>query len=520
MTLTLEQASNMFDRAVSEREIMDGVYQDIYRYSMPYRNTMYGNPIDDFSKEIYDSTAVDSTESFANFLHHSMTPPEYRWFEYAAGSDVAPMMRERVQTLLDAVTERFFTLLWSTNFDTEINQSYRDVAAGMGAFAIRDYGKFGSDEAPATFVATPPFDIYVLDGREGDLSRVFRRFRVEPDRIKTIWPDAKMEEIDLEKLKNNKGNKGKQEKIEVVECCYYDYDTKKYHYKVFLKQGAKSFIVDDEMIYSSWIVFRWSVVTGEVSGRGPLHNALADIKTANKVVELILQNASISLSGIYTAVDDGVLNPNNIELVPGTIIPVAYNGGNFGKSLDLLERAGDFDVSQLVLKDLRQSIRRKLLDDDLAPLDDAVRSQHEVALRQQQAAKRAGPNVGRIRTEMIYKTVKELTVMWQNKGLLPPFQIDGKSITLRFTSPLAKQQNNEDLGELDSYIARMNALQPGFAPLTVKPEEYAHFVAEKTGVPMRLINSKDDLIKAQQIMGQKIAEGGPEGQEIVKGFTQ
>lgn len=514
MTISVQEATRLFDTAVTERETLDGVYQDIYKYAIPYRDTMYGNTKTDYTVTLFDSTAVDSTESFANFLHNSMTPPEYRWFEYSAGTEIPPMMKERVQTLLDAVTERFFSLLWSTNFDTEINQSYRDLAAGMGAFAIRDYGKFGSDESPATFVATPPFDIYVLEGREGDLSKVFRRFLVEEDRIKTIWPDAV---YDVPNVGENRG--AKQKKIEVVEMCSYDYDRKKYMYKVFLAKGGDSFIVSDEMDYSSWIVFRWSVVTGEVSGRGPLHNALADIKTANKVVELILQNASISLSGIYTAVDDGVLNPNNIELVPGTIIPVASNGGNMGRSLDLLPRAGDFDVSQLVLKDLRQSIRRKLLDDDLAPLDDAVRSQHEVALRQQQASTRAGPNVGRVRTEMIFKTVKELTTMWQAKGLLPPFQIDGKNITLRFTSPLAKQQSNEDLLELDSYINRMNVLQPGMAPVVIKPEEYAHYVGEKTGIPMKLINGKDQLIQAQQIMGQKIAEGGQEGQEIIKGFT-
>ena len=51
--------------------------------------------------------------------------------------------------------------------------------------------------------------------------------------------------------------------------------------------------------------------------------ALPDIRTANKVVELILKNASIAVTGIWQAEDDGVLNPANIKLVPGTIIPKA-----------------------------------------------------------------------------------------------------------------------------------------------------------------------------------------------------
>ena len=77
--------------------------------------------------------------------------------------------------------------------------------------------------------------------------------------------------------------------------------------------------------------------------------ALPDIKTANKVVELILKNATIAVTGIWQAEDDGVLNPSNIRLTPGAIIPKAVGS----KGLSPLQTAGDFDVSELVLSDLR-----------------------------------------------------------------------------------------------------------------------------------------------------------------------
>lgn len=200
---------------------------------------------------------------------------------------------------------------------------------------------------------------------------------------------------------------------------------------------------------------------------------------------------------------------------------MASNGSqNMGRSLDVLPRNGEFDVSQIVLNDLRQSIRRKLFDDDLAPLDDAVRSSREVAIRQQMASRAAGPSFGRLRVELAYNLVKQCTIMWQSKGLLPPFEIDGKMITLRFTSPLAKQQNQEDLQNTDAFIARMNALQPGLAAIAVKPEEYVHYVGEKTGVAYKLLNGRDQLRQVQQQMGQAIAQGSPAGEAIVKGFTQ
>ena len=72
-----------------------------------------------------------------------------------------------------------------------------------------------------------------------------------------------------------------------------------------------------------FIVYRWSKCAGEVYGRGPLQLALPAIKTANLVIELILENAQMAISGMYQVEDDGVINVDNIQLIPGTIIPKA-----------------------------------------------------------------------------------------------------------------------------------------------------------------------------------------------------
>jgi len=49
---------------------------------------------------------------------------------------------------------------------------------------------------------------------------------------------------------------------------------------------------------SPFINFRWLKAAGETYGRSPVMKSLPDIKTANKVVELILKNASIAVTGI------------------------------------------------------------------------------------------------------------------------------------------------------------------------------------------------------------------------------
>ena len=94
------------------------------------------------------------------------------------------------------------------------------------------------------------------------------------------------------------------------------------HYAICLT--TKSVLMQREMSgvgSNPFICFRWSKCAGEVYGRGPLFNALSSIKTTNLTVEMILENAQMAISGIYQMEDDGVINPDTINLVPGTIIP-------------------------------------------------------------------------------------------------------------------------------------------------------------------------------------------------------
>ena len=58
---------------------------------------------------------------------------------------------------------------------------------------------------------------------------------------------------------------------------------------------------------------------------------------------MILENAQMAISGIYQAEDDGVMNLDTINLVPGTVIPKAM--GSAG--LQPIQSAGRFDVAQV-----------------------------------------------------------------------------------------------------------------------------------------------------------------------------
>jgi hypothetical protein len=169
--------------------------------------------------------------------------------------------------------------------------------------------------------------------------------------------------------------------------------------------------------------------------------ALPDMRTANKVVELTLKNASIAVAGIWQAEDDGVLKPANIRLTPGAIIPKAV--GSAG--LTPLAAPGKFDVSQLVLDDLRARIRHALLADRLGPVQGARMTATEVLERSAEMARLLGAAYGRLQTELLTPLVLRAAAILVRRGLIPRMHMpDGHRVAIAYRSPLAQVQARGD----------------------------------------------------------------------------
>jgi len=151
--------------------------------------------------------------------------------------------------------------------------------------------------------------------------------------------------------------------------------------QVFIWEDAHGLpCTDNENI----IGVRWLKAPGEVYGRSPVMKALPDIKTANKVAELILKNAPIAVTGN----DDGG--------VEGAIIPKAVDSAG----LTPLEAPGNFDLSQLILQDLRKNIRRALLVEKLGQPEDPRMTATEVLERSADMARLLGATYGRLQSEL------------------------------------------------------------------------------------------------------------------------
>jgi len=483
MRLTPEQILKRQTAAQAKKDEFQQLYQDAYEFALPQRQlygVWEGGAVGSKKMQrVFDSTAINSTQRFANRLQSVVFPPQRKWAKLEAGSDIPPERKQQAQAVLEVYQEKMFTMLNQSNFDIAMGEFLLDLAVGTACMMVQP----GDDVQPLNFIPVPLFLVSYEEGANGQVDNVYRRMRMKGESIQRQWPDAEISD-DLKRRIENKPT----DDIELLEATIYDYKRGDYCYHV-IDKVSKTEIVYRRRKMSPWVISRYMKVAGEIYGRGPLMTALPDIKTLNKVKELLLKNASLAVAGVYTAADDGVLNPNTVKIVPGAIIPVARNGGSQGPALLALPRSGDFNISQLVINDMTASIKRILLDESLPPDNMSARSATEIVERMKELAQNLGSAFGRLINEtMIPVTAKILEVM-DERGLIDmPLRVNGLEVKVTPVAPLAMAQNMEEVNSIMQYMQIAQSLGTD-GQLVIKTDILVDYLADKLGVPAAVRNT-------------------------------
>ena len=483
MRLTPEQILKRQVAAQTKKDEFQQLYQDAYEFALPQRQ-LYGvweggATGSKKMQRVFDSTAINSTQRFANRLQSVVFPPQRKWAKLEAGSDIPVERRQQAQAVLEVYQDKMFTMLNQSNFDIAMGEFLLDLAVGTACMMVQP----GDDVSPLNFIPVPLFLVSYEEGANGQVDNVYRRMRMKGESIQRQWPDANIS-ADMARRIEQKPT----DDVELLEATIYDHKRGDYCYHV-IDKTSKEELVYRRRKMSPWVISRYMKVAGEIYGRGPLMTALPDIKTLNKVKELLLKNASLAVAGVYTAADDGVLNPNTVKIVPGAIIPVARNGGTQGPALLALPRSGDFNISQLVINDLSASIKRILLDESLPPDNMSARSATEIVERMKELAQNLGSAFGRLINEtMIPVTAKILEVM-DERGLIDmPLRVNGLEVKVTPVAPLAMAQNMEEVNSIMQYMQISQSLGTD-GQLAIKTDVLVDYLADKLGVPAAVRNT-------------------------------
>lgn len=467
--------------------------------------------------DVYTSAPYIAMDKASNNIHSSYTPPQRKFTELTPGINVPKEMRTRALEDLQAINNTLFSYIFSSNFDMAISEFYKDLLIGTAALLIQ-----GTRETPLYFTCVPLDQLYFLEGANGVVDTVFRKYKIALRNIEATWDDAQIS-ADLKVQIKESPDK----EVTIIEgtipkkVTVFDPQTDKdvevngFGYYVTIEKQS-GYLVERELTYNPWVVARWSTLSGEIWGRGPAIVALNDAKTLNQFIKLHMQGLEITVHPVFTVVDDGIINVQNMRIQPGTTIPVSANDGVFGPSIKQLTSNRDMQASQIEMARLEQSINDQMYTEPLGRVTLPVKTATEISMRQQELSKRIGSAYGRLNHEFRNPFINAcLAVLDANQFInMNKYKVDGRIIDIESVSPLAQMQQQDEINNLFAAVEfAANLYGPQVAAAFYPPDKVLPYLSQELNLATEVTNTPEQVKDATA----KIAQAAMQQTEMTNG---
>lgn len=478
------------------RQPLEQGWAECFSYSFPERgHGLNGNvalPSDIQSKKvrILDDTAADSARILSSSIVSGTTPANSLWFGLDAGQE-----SDEENRWLDESARIMFDNIHGSNFDAAAFECMVDmVDAGWFVLYIDE-----AKEGGYHFEQWPLGQCYVSSSKQGGVvDTIYREVEMTVEQIVAEYGIDKVSAKIAEAYNNDKLDdkfsvvhaiyprqvhavNGRMAKNLPFASCHIEVDSK----QLLRESGYHEF---------PCAIPRWMLVPGSPYATGPMANALGSIRTINEVQAMELMNLDMAASGMYGALDDGVLNPRGIKIGPRKIIIM-----NDKDSFFPISPGGKFDVVFSEKAQLQAAIRKALLADQLQPQDGPAMTATEVHVRVQLIRQLLGPIYGRLQAEYLQPLVTRCFGIAYRAGVLgqAPESLQNRVFTVKYLGPLARAQRLEDVTAMDRFeTTLMSEAQADPTVLDLYDfEEAAKQRGKFLGVPQSLIRSDNDVAK-------------------------
>ncbi|SFT67096.1 Bacteriophage head to tail connecting protein [Pseudovibrio denitrificans] len=477
-------------KAQSEYDSHKPLRDDAFDYAIPYRRSANTGSTSKGASRVdkaFDQTAIVSNFRFAGKLWKDLIGDEP--FQIKAGDILPQKEKDELAGPLEGISKVSTGMMSNGEFDMAFVEMGLELGAGTGAMLILE----GNRKKPARFVCVPIDEVLLEAGAYGDITGIFwgRKWTVRA--IREMFPDGKFGKTlrDLEE-------KDPEKEVVLNQDCIYNSKTDRWDFIAWSPEDDETIIKTKSSRTCPWLTPRYFRVPGEVYGRGPINLAMPSIKTLNTAQRLTLQAAAISLLGIYTAVDDGVFNPDMASVEPGEFWKVARNGGVLGPSVQKFPEPR-LDLNNIVLNDLRMGVKTTMMDQALPPDSGAVRSATEILERMKRLAEDHVGAFGRLVKEIIVPLAERLIEIAYDKGMITDApDIDQILVKIQVSSPMATARAAEKMQKIIQWIEMCQALLAQDARKVVKMVEALLHIGSEMGVPESLKVNADERKKMEE----------------------
>lgn len=502
-----------YDAIKTLRDFLGDQYDEATGFAYPGRIGIMTNAD---QNECYDDTAVVAAQEFASRIQQGVTPNFTRFASHIAGLVIQDDEEKKVVNAeLQVVDEFIFELIHSSNFTTEVNECYLDLALGTMAMEVQE----ADETVPFTCEAIPLKELHFGLGPDGKPDPIVRERELTVRDLKVIAP---MATLPTEIREEESGKQCKHKVVVIHQRDWTEPAMHRYRCTWFLPNNSNKIIWQYETEGGGSkpvIVSRWSKSSGETWGRGPLLQCLPSMRVVNFAMKAVIDHADMALAGIWSVEDDGVFNLDTVTLEPGVVVPRAPGS----QPLQNVVPPSSFDIQQFLIAEHRTNIQKALFTQQLGRPDKTPMTKAEVDERMAELARAIGAPFGRLILEFVMPFVERVRYILKQRMLIQLPEVDGKEVKAIATSPLANGQRYEDVDRTVKYISTIGGLfGEQAAALVVDTTEASLYLGERFQVPERIIRSKQEqtrlsaeIAQASQVAQAGGEQGGEPGEQAI-----
>ena len=508
---TFDYIRKRLDKLEADRGTWESHWQEILDYVMPRKAeiTFLRSRGEKRTEVLFDSTAITANNLLAASLQGTLTSPSLPWFSLKLRDDDANKIRD-VQIWLEDTARRMYAVFNESNFNTEVREMYLDLCSvGTSAIFVEEANE-GFLQGGLHFNTLHIAEYFIQENSTGRVDTLYRKYKMTARQAVQEFGE------------DNVGTKIK-EAVKAKPDTQFNFihavePTPDYERSVGMKSKTKlpfhscHVCFEDKMVvrvggYNEfpYLVPRWSKATGEIFGRSPSYNALPDIKTLNKAVEIGLKAWAKAIDPPLLVTDDGVIG--RVRMTPGGITVVRSD-----TAIKPLQIGSNWQITDLKENQLRTAIRQAYYSDQLQLQEGPQMTATEVQVRYELMQRLLGPTLGRFQTEFLNPLIERVFgIMLRSDALTPrPSEMEGMNMDIEYVGPLARSQRMEEAIAVERlYQLAMQVVQVDPTVMDVIDHEQAiRMRATLLGVPKTVLRGEDEVaeIREQRAAAQQQAQ--------------
>ena len=508
---TFDYIRKRLDKLEADRGTWESHWQEILDYVMPRKAeiTFLRSRGEKRTEVLFDSTAITANNLLAASLQGTLTSPSLPWFSLKLRDDDANKVRD-IQIWLEDTARRMYAVFNESNFNTEVHEMYLDLCSvGTSAIFVEEANE-GFLKGGLHFNTLHIAEYFIQENSTGRVDTLYRKYKMTARQAVQEFGE------------DNVGTKIK-EAVKAKPDTQFNFihavePTSDYERSVGMKSKTKlpfhscHVCFEDKMVVRTggynefpYLVPRWSKATGEIFGRSPSYNALPDIKTLNKAVEIGLKAWAKAIDPPLLVTDDGVIG--RVRMTPGGITVVRSD-----TAIKPLQIGSNWQITDLKENQLRTAIRQAYYSDQLQLQEGPQMTATEVQVRYELMQRLLGPTLGRFQTEFLNPLIERVFgIMMRSDALMPrPSEMEGRNMDIEYVGPLARSQRMEEAIAVERlYQLAMQVVQVDPTVMDVINHEQAiRMRATLLGVPKTVLRGEDEVaeIREQRAAAQQQAQ--------------